>query len=89
MKIFVIHDDAGRIRGTVATDNGNLGVKPTGGLRVHGFETGDMEESEKKKYLQQLHFGHRVELTAGEPRLVAKKEKAARKKDGSKASSKR
>jgi hypothetical protein len=62
MKVFVIHDTSGRIRGALAAASGstNIAVKGTSDLRLHTMEVADMEDAERRRFLTDLHKHHRV-----------------------------
>jgi hypothetical protein len=78
MKIFVIHDDAGRIRGTLAASPGivNVGVKPLGGLRAYATEVVDAVGLERQRFIHDLHTNHRVSMASETPALVRTKEQS-------------
>ncbi|HEY4902017.1 MAG TPA: hypothetical protein VIH89_00955 [Candidatus Sulfotelmatobacter sp.] len=72
MKIFVMHDDSGKIKGTFATTQNNVEAKPTKGMRTHVVEQETLEGDELKKYLYELHNSFRVEIKSGGTSLVKK-----------------
>jgi len=69
MKVFIIHDEAGRIQGTVASTEQNVGIRVPAGSLVHSRDETDLAGSELQRYLRDLHENHRV-TTPGEPALV-------------------
>ena len=69
MRVFIIHDDAGRIRGTVAATEQNIGIRVPPGFLIHTRDERDLTGSDLQRYLQDLHKNHRV-ATPGEPILV-------------------
>ena len=60
MKIFVMHDDAGKIAATFATTQENIGAHATGGKKVHVFEREPMQGEALRDYLGDLHRSFRV-----------------------------
>ena len=72
MKVFVMHDDSGKIRGTFATTQNNVDAKPAKGMRLHVEERGNLEAAELKKYLHDLHHTFRVETKSGSTSLIRK-----------------
>jgi hypothetical protein len=77
MKVFIIHDDAGRIRGTLAVSSKtpNVGMKPVGGLRVFVTEAAEMDDAELQRFIHDLHNNHQVNMTVSEPLVVRTKTK--------------
>lgn len=69
MRVFIIHDDAGHIRGTVATTEQNVGIRVPPGFFIHAKDERDLTGSDLQRYLQDLHKNHRI-ATPGEPSLV-------------------
>jgi hypothetical protein len=72
MKIFVMHDDSGKICGTFAPAQENVEAKPTKGMRLHVEQRDALEGAELKKYLHELHNTFRVETKSGSTSLVKK-----------------
>ena len=73
MKIFVLYDEEGKIRGTMATTLEDIGVKPSSGMHVHMFERDTLNAGEQRRYLGELHNNFRVANTpSGESTLVQK-----------------
>jgi hypothetical protein len=64
MKVFVMHDDTGKIRGTFATTKDNVGVNPKKGMKLHVLERETLEGEELKQYLGELHTTYRVDSSA-------------------------
>jgi hypothetical protein len=72
MKIFVMHDDSGKIRGTFAATRNNVEAKPAKGMRVHVIEKDNLEGAELTRYLYDLHTGYRVETKSESTNLIKK-----------------
>jgi hypothetical protein len=72
MKIFVMHDDSGKIRGTFAATQNNVEARPSKGMRLHVMEKENLEGAELKRYLQELHAGFRVETKSGGTSVIKK-----------------
>ncbi|HEY6191376.1 MAG TPA: hypothetical protein VI215_03520 [Bacteroidota bacterium] len=70
MKIFVIHDRSGNIRGTLASDRAGVDIKSSHDGQVHAFEKTDLKKSDLPGYLHDLHTKHKVDLTSEKPRIV-------------------
>jgi hypothetical protein len=82
MKILIIHDDTGKIRGSVipSAELPNAGVKLVSGLRVHTIHADDMEDDKRHEYLLDIHLNHFVDMIAKEPALIRKKNKKSQNK---------
>jgi hypothetical protein len=72
MKVFVIFDNQGRIKGTAATQLDNVAVGTPQQLRVHTVPRAEIDEADLPRYLADLHANHRVDIL-GEPRIVRKR----------------
>jgi len=71
MKVFVIYDKAGKIRGTFAPAHANVAVRPLLGHYIHTFERAGFDQADARSHLQELHHTYRVDASAGEVRLTA------------------
>ena len=82
MKIHVIHDDSGVIRGTLvaSSETPEVGVGVSTGLRVFVVDRPDVTDDEKLRLLAELHASHKVQFSRGETELVKVKEKGQRSK---------
>jgi hypothetical protein len=69
MKVFVMYDDTGKIRGTAATSEPNLrpGLHPALSCLE---EEHDVEPERITQYLRNLHDTSRVDVTSDVPRRV-------------------
>ena len=72
MKVFVIFDEQGRIRGSVASALDHIDVRSGTGTRVHRMEVSDLDPKDVPAYVRNLHTNFRV-ATLGEPTLVPRK----------------
>ena len=72
MKVFIIFDERGRIRGSVASALHNVAVRSGEGTRVHTIERSDLNSESVRPYLRELHTNFRVD-PHGEPTLVRRK----------------
>ena len=70
-KIFVVHDDQGRIKATAVSALEHSLVKTSNGLRVPVIDHPGLDRKEMREHLTDLHRNHRVEVM-GEPRIVPK-----------------
>jgi len=75
MKVFVIHDNKGKIRGVVTSLMDNVGVKAARGMKVHTMEKEDLESAERRRYVIDLHKNFKVETTSGKSRVVQRPRK--------------
>ena len=71
-KLFVVHDELGRIKATAVSTNESAAVRAPHGLRVHVTDHPNLDRKEMGRYLVDLHLNHVVELLAA-PRIVAKR----------------
>lgn len=69
MKVFVIFDNQGRIRGTAATRLDNVAIGTPQQFRVHTIPGAEIDEVDLSRYLADLHANHRVDIL-GEPKIV-------------------
>jgi hypothetical protein len=74
MKIFVVFDEKGQIRGTVLSMYDQMKIRSPEGTSVHTIEKPEIGPGHKdaQHYVRDLHENFRVEVL-GEPRLVRKK----------------
>ncbi len=74
MKVFIIHDEKGKIRGAIIPTSkiANSGVKPAKGLHVHKIDIDELKEEERKNYLVDLYENHSINLSSSEPSLIKK-----------------
>lgn len=70
MKIFVMHDDHGKIGATFAATQENVGVHAMAGMKLHVFDHEPMDSVALKKFLSELHTSFRVALESGASALV-------------------
>lgn len=80
MKVFVMYDEQGRIRGSVASELNEFDARPQAGtgMRVHRFEVTDVKREDLQKYLRDLHTNFTV-AALGAPTLVPKKTRSRKK----------
>jgi hypothetical protein len=72
MKIFVIYDEKGQIKGTVVPTHDQVRIHSSEGTRVHTIEHPETDHKAGQRYVRDLHENFRVEVL-GEPRLVRKR----------------
>ena len=60
MKVFVMHDDQGKIGATFASQRRNVGARAMAGMKLHVFDHEELEGEELKTYLRNLHSTFRV-----------------------------
>lgn len=72
MKIFVVFDEKGQIRGTVVSGHDQMKIRTPEGTSVHTIEKPEIGHQDAQRYVRDLHENFRVEVL-GEPRLVRKK----------------
>lgn len=71
MKIFVMYDETGKVRGTMASALEETAIRPGPGLRVHVLERAALTPEEQRRHLAELQNHFRVlEGPSGEPILV-------------------
>ena len=69
MKIFVVYDETGKIRGTFAAAKEHLGVRVAKNRAIHTFEDEGKEGEALKQYLSELHAKFRIAGSADVSRL--------------------
>ena len=72
MKIYVLYDKQGHIKGTAVTQSKNVGVKSNTGLSVLQLERTDSNPAELEQYLLSLHHNFVVKINSGKSQLVKK-----------------
>ena len=77
MKVHIIHDDAGNIRGTLIplSDETEIGVRVASPLGVLLIDRADMPDHEKQRFLADLHSLHKVQLDQNKLTLMRIKER--------------
>jgi hypothetical protein len=76
MNVFVMYDEQGEIKGTVATANENAGVGTLASGKIHKISGVDLDSEDASGYLADLHANHRVDVVP-EPRIVRVSGKSA------------
>ena len=74
MKVFVIFDEQGRIRGAIASMLDNINVRSGTGSHVHSIhrmEVDDLDPKDVPAYVRNLHTNYRIDIL-GEPKLVSR-----------------
>jgi hypothetical protein len=73
MKVYVIYDESGTIRGVAASDipNFGVGVKPSLSFVE---EEHNIDSARLKEHLWELHSSHIMDLSSDPPRRVRKPE---------------
>jgi hypothetical protein len=72
VKIAVIFDEKGQIRGTVVTAYDQMNVRSSEGTRMYVIEKPEVGQKDAPQYVRDLHANFRVDVL-GEPRLVRKR----------------
>jgi hypothetical protein len=62
MKIFVLHDNDGKIRGTLAAMHDNVGARAMNDMHLHVLERETLDRAELNRYLHELHTTFKVEV---------------------------
>jgi len=62
MKVFIMHDDSGRICGTFASAQDNVRAKPSAGMHLHVIDKDPLQGPALTKYLDELHKQFRVDV---------------------------
>lgn len=72
MKLFIIHDNVGVIKGTFISSSEaiNMGIGLKNGLQLHVTDIPKMNTEQRRKYLLDVHRNHIVDLLAKEPVLA-------------------
>jgi len=79
MKVFVMYDESGTIKGTLAVPRGkNIGIRPGPGTTVHTFEHEDLDDKKLQEYLSKLHDNHRIDVAGSGGARVVARESASR-----------
>lgn len=79
MKIFVVFDEKGLIRGTVVSAHDQMKIRSSEGTSVHVIEKSEIGHEDVPRYVRDLHEHFRVEVL-GETRLVPKTRKKVERK---------
>ena len=72
MKIFVIFDEKGQIRGTVASAHDQMKIRSSEGTKIHTIEKPEVAYKDIPQYLRDLHQNSRVDVS-GPTRIVRKR----------------
>jgi hypothetical protein len=72
MKIFVIFDERGQIKGTVASAHDQMKIRSSAGTSVHIIENPEVAYKDVPQYLRDLHQNSRVDVS-GATRIVRKR----------------
>ena len=72
MKIFVVFDEKGQIKGTVVSAHDQVGIRSSQGTRIHTIEKPEIGYEDAPRYVRDLHENFRIEVP-GEPQLVRKR----------------
>jgi hypothetical protein len=80
MKVFIVHDSAGKIIASVIPLPGdlNFGVNPPPGMHLHIFEAADMEEGKSREFQADIHNNHVIDMFSGEPALIKRMRKSGK-----------
>ena len=80
MKIFIIHDKKGNIKGTLVSKFVNVGITPSPGRYVHTIEKSGLKTADLQRYLYDLHTKFKISLTSGKPKILPKSRPSSPKK---------
>jgi hypothetical protein len=72
MKVFVVFDEKGQIKGTVVAEHDQVKMKSSPGTTIHVVDKPKLDRKSVPIYLRDLHRHFRVEVL-GEPKLVRRK----------------
>lgn len=74
MKIFVVFDEKGQIKGTVVSAHDHMNIRTPEGTSVQTIDEPEVGYKDAPSYVRDLHKNWRVEVL-GQPQLVRKMQK--------------